>query len=81
MNYPKRIELPTGLPVDTVNVYLFTEPEPVLVDTGVKSEASLNALQAALAENSLTLADLTKVIISHPHIDHCGLAGTIAAQS
>lgn len=77
----ERIELPTGLPVGTVNVYLFTEPEPVLVDTGVKSEESLNALRTALAEHQLTIADLVKVVISHPHIDHCGLAGLIAAQS
>ena len=81
MTKPIQIELPTGLPVGTVNAYLFIEPEPVLLDTGVKTEACFAALESALAEHGLRLVDLVRVIISHPHIDHCGLAGTIAAHS
>ena len=81
MTPPKRIELPTGLPVGGVNAYLFTEPEAVLVDCGIKSEQSLATLRAALAEESLALSDLSRVIISHPHIDHCGLAGIIVEES
>ncbi|RME47467.1 MAG: MBL fold metallo-hydrolase, partial [Caldilineae bacterium] len=78
---PHRLPLPTGLPVGAVNVYLFPEPEPVLVDTGVRSEESLSALQTGLAEHGLSFADLRRIIISHPHIDHFGLTGTIAARS
>jgi glyoxylase-like metal-dependent hydrolase (beta-lactamase superfamily II) len=81
MTTPKRIELPTGLPVGGVNVYLFTKPEPVLVDCGIKSDESLTVLRASLAEESLTLADLSQVIISHPHTDHYGLAGIILGES
>ena len=81
MRHPQRIELPTGLPIGTVNVYLFAEPEPILVDTGVRSKDSQMALEAGLAANQLTLADLKRIIISHPHIDHCGLAGLIVAKS
>ncbi len=78
---PRRIELPTGLPVGTVNVYLFTQPEPVLVDTGVKSAESKAALQAALSNFNLSVGDLSKIIITHPHIDHFGLAGWLARHS
>ncbi|MFQ5578918.1 MAG: MBL fold metallo-hydrolase, partial [Anaerolineae bacterium] len=78
---PHRIELPTGLPVPSVNVYLFTEPEPALVDTGTKYPPALQALQAGLAQHGLAIADLARVIISHPHVDHFGLAGYIAAHS
>ncbi|HEY84992.1 MAG TPA: MBL fold metallo-hydrolase [Chloroflexi bacterium] len=78
---PHRIELPTGLPVGTVNVYLFTQPEPVLVDTGVKSEESKVALQAALSNYGLGVDDLAKIVITHPHIDHFGLAGWLAEYS
>ncbi len=74
---PIRIELPTGLPVGTVNAYLFTEPEPVLVDTGLKSAESLAALQEGLAKHDLATADLARVIVSHHHVDHFGLAATI----
>ena len=78
---PHRIELPTDSAVGSVNVYLFTQPKPVLVDAGLKSPTCLDALQARLAIYNLTIADLTQVIITHPHVDHLGLAGLIATQS
>ena len=81
MSKPIRLELPTGFPVGPVNAYLFVEPDPVLVDTGVKSEESITTLRAGLAKYSLTFADLTKVVISHPHTDHCAIAGLIADES
>ena len=34
---PIRIDLPTNLGVGPVNAYLFTQPEVVLVDAGIKS--------------------------------------------
>jgi len=81
MTTPIRLELPTGFEFGSANAYLFTEPEPVLVDTGLKSQASWQALQAGLAHHQLTVADLSRVIITHPHIDHCGQAALIAEQS
>ena len=81
MTTPIRLELPTGFQFGTVNAYLFTDPKPVLVDTGLKSEASWAALQDGLAEYGLTVADLDQVIITHPHVDHCGQARRITEQS
>ncbi len=78
---PLRIELPTGLDVGSVNVYLFTEPEPVLVDTGLRSDESWEALQLGLAAYGLTVLDLSRVVITHAHVDHYGQAGTITANS
>lgn len=78
---PIRIELPTDFAIGPVNTYLFTEPEPVLIDTGVKSEASWAALMAGLAAHGLAAADLQRVIITHPHVDHCGQAAQLAAES
>lgn len=78
---PIRLELPTGLDVGPVNAYLFPRPEPVLVDTGLKSAESWEALQFGLAAHNLTVMDLSRVIITHPHVDHFGQAGTIAAHS
>lgn len=75
---PIRIELPTGLDVGSVNVYLFPTPEPVLIDAGVDSDESWAALQAALAEHGLTAADLHQVIITHAHVDHFGGAWRVA---
>ena len=78
---PYRLELPTGLQVGTVNAYLFTEPEPVLVDTGIKSDACWLALEEGLAQQGLAVGDISRVIITHPHVDHHGQAGAIAANS
>lgn len=78
---PIRIELPTSFDVGPVNVYLFTAPEPVLVDTGVDSDESWAVLQAGLAEHGLAVADLRRVIITHAHVDHLGAAARLAANS
>lgn len=73
-NKPIRLELPTEFEMGTVNAWLFLEPEPVLVDSGVPTEASWQALTAGLAAHDLTPADLQRVIITHPHVDHFGQA-------
>lgn len=74
---PHRIELP--FPGGAVNVYLFLTPEPVLIDAGFNSSASWQALQGALRKHGITPADLVRVIITHPHVDHYGLAAKIVA--
>ncbi len=63
-----------------MNAYLFTGPEPVLVDTGVDSDESWAALQAGLAAHGLTVADLQHVIITHAHVDHFGAAARLTAN-
>jgi len=78
---PRRIELETGLDVGTVNAYFFPSPEPVLIDTGLKSAEGYQTIVRTLAEYGLTIADLSRVVITHPHVDHCGLAGRIVAES
>lgn len=78
---PFRLELPTGLPVGSVNAYLFTEPEPILVDTGIKRDESWLALEEGLAKYGLDVSDISRVIITHAHVDHYGQAGAIAARS
>ncbi len=78
---PIRLELPTGTGFGPVNAYLFPGPEPVLVDTGLKSEPCWSALLDGLARHNLTPADLHRVVITHPHVDHCGLANRLTAHS
>lgn len=78
---PKQIELPTFYGMKTVNAWLFTGPEPVLVDCGEKSDASWAALQKGLAEYDLKVEDLKKVVITHAHVDHMGMAGKIVDNS
>ncbi|MFT5195880.1 MAG: glyoxylase-like metal-dependent hydrolase (beta-lactamase superfamily II) [Cellvibrionaceae bacterium] len=81
MNKPIRVELPTPFAIGSVNAWLFTEPEPILVDCGQKTADCIQALVAGLAEHNLTIGDLKKVVITHAHVDHAGLAGYIAENS
>lgn len=78
---PFRLELPTGLQVGTVNAYLFTEPEPILVDTGIMRDECWLALEEGLARHGLAISDISRVIITHAHVDHDGQAGAIVANS
>lgn len=78
MSQPFRIELPFLAGEGSVNVYLFSAPEPVLIDAGFNSDENWAALQSGLAAHGLNAADLKRVIITHPHVDHYGLAARIA---
>ena len=74
---PIRIALPFEPEGGSVNVYLFVEPEPVLIDAGFNSPAGWAALQAGLASHGLSPADLSRVVITPPHVDHYGLAAAM----
>ena len=81
---PIQIELPTPYSlgsISSVNAWLFTEPEPTLIDCGLKTEESRLALEAGLAEQGLKLEDIQHVIITHAHEDHSGLARIITERS
>ncbi|MDX2303136.1 MAG: MBL fold metallo-hydrolase [Microscillaceae bacterium] len=81
MQKPIRIELPTKFAMDTVNAYLFTEPEITLVDCGEKSEESWEKLNLELKQHGLKIQDIQKIIITHAHVDHMGQAARLAAHS
>lgn len=77
MKEPIRIALPTLHHSLMVNTYLFLDPEPVLVDCGLNTPESWIGLNSALNKHGISLKDLKKIIITHAHIDHMGLAGRI----
>jgi len=81
MQEPIRIELPTIYGMKSVNAYLFLEPVPTLIDCGEKTDKSWEALEAALAKYDLAIKDIQRLIITHAHVDHIGMAGKIVANS
>jgi glyoxylase-like metal-dependent hydrolase (beta-lactamase superfamily II) len=64
-----------------VNAYLFTQPEVILVDAGVKSDECWEALVEGLAAHGVAVPDISRVVITHPHVDHFGLAGRLTEAS
>lgn len=75
------IELPTPYPVGPVNAYLLPGLPITLVDCGPKSSEAQAALEAGLRTEGVGFADIRRLIITHGHIDHFGLAATVAAAS
>ena len=76
-----QITLPTPFPVGPVHVYLLEGRPLTLLDTGPRTPEALQALEAGLAERGYRVNDLERIIISHAHADHSGLAATLAERS
>lgn len=68
-----KIILPTSYAVGDVNVYLLKGERLTLVDTGMKTEESWNALNAQMADLHLTPSDIEQVILTHHHPDHSAM--------
>lgn len=79
-NTPIAIELPTIFGMKKVNAFLFKEPEPILIDCGENTPESWDALNKGLNDNGLQLSDITKIYITHMHIDHVGMSGRISQE-
>jgi glyoxylase-like metal-dependent hydrolase (beta-lactamase superfamily II) len=77
------IKLPTPFPVGPVTVYLGDAPgEPLtLVDTGPRTSKTLAGLEDGLASLGYRLADLDRIVVTHAHVDHFGLAGDLVVAS
>lgn len=73
-----RIASPIPFPLKTVNCYYISDSCPTLVDTGVNTPESLACLDAAIRREGGSLDMLRRVIITHAHTDHAGLAGRLA---
>ncbi len=76
-----RLDIATGFRIGSVNGYLVEDDPLTLVDCGPRSDESLAALEAALAAHGRRIEDLQRVVITHQHLDHMGLAATIVRRS
>jgi glyoxylase-like metal-dependent hydrolase (beta-lactamase superfamily II) len=81
------IELPTPFPVGPVTVYLAEAPagapgEPLtLIDTGPLTPEAQGALESGLHRLGYSVTELDRVLITHAHADHFGLAADLVAAS
>jgi glyoxylase-like metal-dependent hydrolase (beta-lactamase superfamily II) len=76
-----RISVPTPFYVGPVNVYLIEEDPLTLIDAGPRDDRSLEALRSGLTRLGYRLSDIRRIIISHAHADHYGLARVIVEES
>jgi glyoxylase-like metal-dependent hydrolase (beta-lactamase superfamily II) len=72
------LSLPTPYPVGPVNAYLLPGSPLTLVDCGPKTPEALEALEGGLARAGLSLGQIERLVITHGHLDHFGLAATIS---
>ncbi len=75
------ISLPTPFYVGDVNVYLIKEDPVTLIDVGPKTEQARIALQASLKKQGIGFSDIRRILLTHAHEDHCGLAKQIRDES
>jgi glyoxylase-like metal-dependent hydrolase (beta-lactamase superfamily II) len=75
------ISLPTPFYIGPVNVYLIAEEPITLIDTGPKTKAALEALREGLRRARLRVADLRRIVLTHAHEDHCGLAKSLRDEA
>lgn len=69
------LRLPLPMALDHVNVYLLRDPDGwTIVDTGMGSRKT-KAIWQSLIDGPLACQSIARVIVTHHHPDHVGLAG------
>jgi glyoxylase-like metal-dependent hydrolase (beta-lactamase superfamily II) len=71
----------TPFAVGRVNCYLIEDDPLTLVDCGPNSGTSLTELEGMLAAHGHRIEDLGRIVLTHQHIDHIGLAHILAERS
>src|ERR1700755_3218793 len=75
------ISVPTPFYVGPVNVYLIAEEPLTLIDTGPKTKEAIEALREGLRQARVRVSDLKRIVLTHAHEDHCGLAKQVRDEA
>jgi glyoxylase-like metal-dependent hydrolase (beta-lactamase superfamily II) len=75
------ISLPTPFYIGPVNVYLIAEDPLTLIDTGPKTKEATEALREGLRRAGFRLSDIRRIVLTHAHEDHCGLARSVRDEA
>jgi glyoxylase-like metal-dependent hydrolase (beta-lactamase superfamily II) len=75
------ISVPTPFYVGPVNCYLVAEDPLTLIDTGPKTKEAAAALREGLRGAGVRVADIRRIVLTHAHEDHCGLARSLRDEA
>jgi glyoxylase-like metal-dependent hydrolase (beta-lactamase superfamily II) len=75
------ISLPTPFYIGPVNVYLIAEDPITLIDTGPKTKEANEALHEGLRKARIRVSDIRRIVLTHAHEDHCGLARSVRDEA
>lgn len=71
------LEVAIPFPMKTVTITVDTAHPVTLIDTGIHTPEARAGLEAGLAQLGLKFSDVQRVIVTHHHPDHYGMAGVL----
>lgn len=77
----KRIPLPTPFPVGDINSYLIVSDPVTIIDPGLCYRPAEESLERSLRDSGIKLKDIKRIVITHGHPDHYGMAGKIQKET
>ncbi len=75
------LSIPTPFYVGDVNVYLIKEEPLTLIDVGPKTKEAAQVLREKLRRHGVEFADIRRIVLTHAHEDHCGLAKQVRDEA
>ncbi|HUR99623.1 MAG TPA: MBL fold metallo-hydrolase [Pyrinomonadaceae bacterium] len=75
------LSIPTPFYVGDVNVYLIKEDPLTLIDVGPKTDEASEALRRKLGEQGVRVSEIRRIVLTHAHEDHCGLARKVRDEA
>src|SRR5262245_37156027 len=72
-----KIVVPTPFYVGPVNVYLVRNDPVTIIDVGPNTEEAFSALRQGVEQLGLRLDAIERIIVTHAHVDHYGLASRV----
>jgi glyoxylase-like metal-dependent hydrolase (beta-lactamase superfamily II) len=80
-SFIETLTLPTPFPVGPVNVHVILRDPVTLIDAGPLTREAWDALGTGLKGLGLGIGDVKRVLLTHGHHDHYGLAAKVADAS
>lgn len=75
------LSIPTPFYVGDVNVYLIRDDPVTLIDVGPKTDQAARTLREKLAAHGVAFSDVRRIVLTHAHEDHCGLAKRVRDEA